>query len=197
MKVGIQGGLGSACDEAAARLLSGIWEETLLHYLIDAERVLSALEDGSVDAAVAALESPVGVPVAETAEAIKRHPRVTVAAELRSEVRHCIMALPNCSEPIRRVASHLIPLEKHAEFLKARFPGYQPVVIDDTGLAAKMLAEGRLSPDAAVVALPRAAELFGLRVIERELPANDAYLTRFVLLRSTKEPGLAGSGGGI
>ena len=194
MKVGIQGERGSACDAAAVVILKESLAEVAFDYLIDAEGVLSALEMDQIDAGVLASESPLGVPVQETVEALKRHSEIIEISELQSEVRHCIMTADPEAGPIRKIASHPIPLQKHAEFLAERFPGYESIPMRDTGEAAGELASGRLSRDTAVIALPRAAEVFGLSIIERELPVNDNYLTRFVLVKRVTKQSVVADG---
>ena len=183
VKIGIQGEPGSACDEAAALLASEFSEEAVFVYLTDARGTLEALARGLIAAAVIALESPVGTPVDETAEALACFPAVCRRKLLSMEVKHSLMIKSaNSTERIQTVASHPVPLKKHRDFLISRFAGYREMPLADTGLAAKMLADGKLPPGTAVIAMPRAAELFGLSIIERELPANDNYLTQFALV---------------
>ena len=183
MKIGIQGERGSACDVAATTLVGELPGNIIFVYLANAENVTAALVEGSIDMAVLASESPVGVPVPETAKALTQHREIIEVSEFSSEVRHCIMVRNQHPPVITKIASHPIPLQKHHEFLAIRFPGYEAISMIDTGVAAQKLAEGILSDDTAVIAMPGAAEIFGLKVIESNLPANDNYLTRFVLVR--------------
>lgn len=185
MKVGIQGERGSACDEAAALLVDQSISE--FEYLVDAKHVLDALASGEVSSAVLAMESPLGVPVEETSLALLEGPKVNELKELKREVRHCIMIHPGSDGEVKKVASHPIPLKKHQAYLSNRFPNYEAIPLDDIGLAAAQLSEGILPKDTAVIAMPRAAEVFGLKIIETELPANDNYLTRFALVENAKE----------
>ncbi len=186
IKVGVHGELGSACDGVAAALLRK--SNPTYVYLTDAMRAVAAVQSGEVDVALLAAESPLGVPIGETAAALSHYPEIVEVAEYNSEVRHCVMARAEANA-IRAIASHEIPLKKHREFLAWRYPGYREISVADTGLAAKELAEGTLPADVAVIAMPRAAEVFGLRVLERELPANDRYLTRFILVKR-RTPGV-------
>lgn len=182
MIIGIQGQAGSACDEAAAKLFPSTAESFV--YLTDAEQTLEALSNGVVDAAVLAAESPVGVPVPETATALEKYAGVGAVQELRQEVHHCVLVHSDYTAgPIRNIASHQIPLTKHASYLQDRFPGYQALMVSDPGVAAQRLAAGDFGLDTAVIAMPRAAELFGLKILEPQLPANDDYLTRFVVVQ--------------
>lgn len=185
MKIGIQGERGSACDSAAVLLVRAYQPEANFIYFQTAEMTLAALEARSIDAAVLAFESPLGVAVRETAEALAAHAPVTEISELRSEVHHCIMVQPG-TQAVHKVASHPVTLEKHQHFLSHRFPGYEAVEVEDTGHAARLLSEGKLSADTAVIAMPHAAELFGLTIIESSLPANEGYLTRFALIKRTE-----------
>ena len=97
-------------------------------------------------------------------------------------MRHCLLVVPGTpAQAIRKVASHPIPLEKHREFLVEKFPGYESLPLSDPGIAARDLSKGKLGKDTAVLALPKAAERFGLEILESTLPANENYKTRFVV----------------
>ena len=185
MKIGIQGEKGSACDAAAKELISTKNINAFLTYYASAMNTLKALKENLVDAALLALESPTGVPVSETSQAIEVHGPVSILHEISAEVRHCIMVKQNAVLPIKNIASHAIPLEKHKKYLNESFPDYTAVELDDTGLAARLLAENKLSDDTAVIAMPHAAGVFGLKIIHLDLPANNNYLTRFALVTKT------------
>ena len=178
-KIGIQGALASACDEAAAKLVPGDFEAV---YLCTASKTLSALSRGEISAAVLAWESPLGTLVAETEAASKIFP-VRIVSTADTEVRHCLLIPPGLSSSVLKyVASHEIPLRKHRKFLQTFLGDYEEIFLDDTGLAAEQLSKGELPPETAVLALPRAGEIFGLETIDCQLPANDNYLTRFALV---------------
>lgn len=184
MIVGIMGELGSACDAASHELFKGHDGARSYRYLTGAANVVSSLNQGDIDCAVIALESPVGIPIAEVSAAFADGNAIEIVSEIRIEVRHCLMALPGVSkDEIQKVASHEVPLRKHRQRLLELWPDYQALEVADTGLAARLLAAGIFDRQTAVIALPRAAEIFGLSIVERELPANDNFLTRFVLVR--------------
>ena len=182
VKVGIQGERGSACDAVAAQLIDDANAE--LAYLSNAENVLSNLKAGKIDFAVLAFESPLGTPVAETQEAIEKYGAVEELKQLQSEVRHVVLTRPEI-EPrsVEFVASHPIPLSKHKAALAEYFPGYSEIRSLDTGVAAQDLANGQLPINTAVIAMRHAAKVFGLKIIDIDLPANDNYLTRFALVK--------------
>lgn len=180
--VGVQGERGSACDAIAEELIANPNAE--LKYLSNAENVLMNLRAGEIDWAILAWESPLGTLVAETQEAISKHGKVEELRRIESEVRHVLLAKPEvAAKDIKCVASHPIPLAKHKISLSEYFPGYIEIPSIDTGVAAKDLANGVLSGNTAVIAMRHAAEVFGLKVLDLDLPANDNYLTRFILVK--------------
>ena len=184
LRVGVQGELGSACDEVAPRLLGDEFAPHVLEYLTTAERTLSALQEGVVDVAVVALESPLGVAVEETKGALEKYPNIEFLKVADLEVIHHLLCRPNSDvTAIRAIASHPVALRKHANFLSSRFPHIERIEVADTGLAAQLLAESQLPNGTAVIAMPSAARIFGLQTIETNLPGNHDYLTRFALLR--------------
>jgi prephenate dehydratase len=181
IKVGIQGERGSACDAVAQQLIESPNAE--LKYLSNADSVLANLKARKIDLAVLASESPLGIPVLDTQEAIDKHGTVKELRRLESKVCHVLLVRPEIEQQdVTFVASHPIPLSKHKETLSEYFPGYFEVQYIDTGVAAKDLASGILPVNTAVIAMRHAAEVFGLKVIDLDLPANDNYLTRFVLV---------------
>lgn len=184
MKVAIQGQAGSACDEAAAMLCPDSSSITF-EYCDDAAAAIQKLDSGECKLALLAMESPLGSAVKETESALQAFGSKAFIplVELCREVHHCIMIQKGANQArVDTIASHLIPLKKHKDFLTKRFPGYSELVYPDPGAAACDLQKGVLKDSTAVIAMPRAAELFGLDVIERNLPANDGYLTRFALV---------------
>jgi prephenate dehydratase len=167
MRIGIQGEPGSACHEAAEKLIVSLSSDDLVSCLTNANKTLHALETGQIDVAVIVGESPLGTAVEETARALAAHSSVEILKEYSAEVRHCVMTLSDINPvSVRAIASHEVPLMKHREFLLSRFPDVKLVPVEDSGLAAKLLARGELPRETAVVAVRRAAELYGLKMID-------------------------------
>lgn len=185
--VGIQGERGSACDAMAKPLLAGLSGTANFEYLLDAASVLGKLKSKVIDLGILVIESPIGTPVEETQAAFRQFGPIEVIKEHSAEVRHAILAHHLGSGPgITSVASHPIALKKHKDFLTHVFPGYAELPYADGGLAAKDLASGKLAPSTAVIAMPHAAEVFPLKVLHADLPANDNYQSRFILVKLSR-----------
>jgi len=179
-RVGVQGGPGSACDAARRYFSTSVLSPV---YLQSAMPCLEALFNRRVEYLLLALESPVGTPVSETQTAIEHFGSIKILETFDGEVRHNLLARPNLTlSEVRVVVSHEVPLRKHRDFLRSVLGNYEELAVEDTGVAAERLLKGEFPPNAAVLALPIAAELFNLKVLCAELPANDHYLTRFGLV---------------
>ena len=73
-KIGIQGGKGSFCEEAAQEFINnhGI-EDVEMQYLITSDKVLTELENGTTDYGIFAMENAQGGVVIESVEALATH----------------------------------------------------------------------------------------------------------------------------
>ena len=72
--IGIQGGKGSFCDEAAREFADnhGL-EDVQMQYLISSNKVLAEVENGSADYGIFAMENAQGGVVIESVEALAAH----------------------------------------------------------------------------------------------------------------------------
>ena len=185
MKIAVQGDVGSACETAGYQFADRLRESAAeFVHCITAVGTVAAIVNGEADFGVFAVESPLGTPVEETRAALADYRDVLkIRDALEMPVEHVILAknaLP--FERYRTVVSHEIPLAKHSTQLRQLFPYADFLETLDTGLAARMLSVGELTPDTVVVALPSAAKAFDLTIIVDRLVGNDGYQTRFELL---------------
>lgn len=108
-----------------------------------------------------------------------------VAGEVVVRVSHCLLALPGVRlEDVRRVSSQQPALDQCTGLIRKY--GLQPVAAHDTAGSAKDLA-ARGARDEAAIASARAAELYGLHILAREIEDEPFNFTRFMLL-SRREP---------
>ncbi|PIG99481.1 prephenate dehydratase [Deinococcus sp. UR1] len=108
-----------------------------------------------------------------------------VTGEVIVRVSHCLMALPGVAlEDIRRVASQQPALDQCTVLIRKH--GWQPVAAHDTAGSAKNLAQSG-ERDLAAIASSRAAELYGLNILQREIEDEPFNFTRFMIL-SRAEP---------
>ncbi|MBZ9749374.1 prephenate dehydratase [Deinococcus sp. HMF7604] len=108
-----------------------------------------------------------------------------VVGEVVVRVSHCLMALPGVAlEEIRRVASQQPALDQCTQLIRQY--GWQPVAAHDTAGSARNLASSG-ERDLAAIASARAAELYGLNILARQIEDEPFNYTRFMVL-SRQEP---------
>lgn len=109
-----------------------------------------------------------------------------VCGEVIVRVSHCLLANKGTSlKQIKTVYSHPQALAQSRNFLEKS--GWELIPTYDTAGSAKMLKEKALK-DAAAVASERAAELYGLKILAREIEDNPNNYTRFFVLSKTDAP---------
>ncbi len=109
-----------------------------------------------------------------------------VCGEIILRVSHCLIANPETSlEAVKTVYSHPQALAQCRNFLERL--GRELVPTYDTAGSVKMLKEKGLK-DAAAVASERAAEIYGMKILAREIEDNPANYTRFFVLSKEDSP---------
>jgi len=109
-----------------------------------------------------------------------------VCGEIILRVSHCLIANPNTSlEAVKAVYSHPQALAQCRNFLERL--GRELIPTYDTAGSVKMLKEKGLK-DAAAVASERAAELYGMKILAREIEDKPANFTRFFVLSQEDSP---------
>ena len=99
-------------------------------------------------------------------------------------MRHCLLALPGQSkEKIKRAQSHPQALSQCDGYLTAL--GVVKEAVDDTAGAAAAIAAAE-QMGVAAVASRRAAELYGMEVLEEDIQDDKSNVTRFLAL--AREP---------
>jgi len=103
-----------------------------------------------------------------------------VVGEVVVRVSHCLMALPGVElGDIRRVASQQPALDQCTDLIRKH--GWQPVAAHDTAGSAKNLAQSG-ERDLAAIASERAAQLYGLNILQRNIEDEPFNYTRFMIL---------------
>ncbi len=110
-----------------------------------------------------------------------RQSSLRVIGEQKIRISHVIATLPDESiEDVKEVNSHPIALMQCTEWLKAH-PTIKAVECDDTADSARMIAENSLRGHAAICG-ELAAELYGLKILEKRIETNPHNFTRFLIL---------------
>lgn len=109
-----------------------------------------------------------------------------VCGEVIVKIEHCLIANPSTKlEDVKAVYSHPQALAQCRSFLERL--GREMVPSYDTAGSVKMLKERGLK-DAAAVASERAAKIYGMKILARDIADNKENYTRFFVLSKADAP---------
>jgi prephenate dehydratase len=154
-------------------------ESTETYPCTDLNALFQAIHNEVVRYALVPVENAVAGSVNGTYELLMDYD-LRIQAEVILHVHHALVALPNTRlEEIECVRSHPQALAQCERYLHRH--GLKPVSWYDTAGAAKDLASEKPEKVAAISST-RAAELYGLQVLEKEIEDVPFNYTRFFLL---------------
>lgn len=179
--VAFQGNPGSYGEIAALNALPNTGNT---HGYPTFHEVARAVEAGEADYGVLPVENSLMGAIHQSIDLLS-DTDLHVIGEVVVRIRHCLMALPGVElSDIRKVASQQPALDQCTILIRKH--GWQPLATHDTAGSAKDLAE-RGARDEAAIASSRAAELYGLNILQREIEDEPFNFTRFMIL-SRHEP---------
>ncbi|KAL6990766.1 ADP,ATP carrier protein [Sarracenia purpurea var. burkii] len=152
------------------------------------EAVFKAIELWLVDKAVLPIENSVGGSIHRNYDLLLGH-RLHIVGEVQLVVNHCLLGLCGVrKEELKRVLSHPQALAQCEMTLNKL--GVLKVSADDTAGAAQIVAADGLR-DTGAVASARAAEIYGLDILEERIQDDWDNITRFLIL--AREPIIPGT----
>ncbi|BDE05792.1 prephenate dehydratase [Vulcanimicrobium alpinum] len=174
--VGYQGHPGAFSDVAARRLVPDA--ETRGYPSFDATAI--ALAKGEVDFAVLPVENAIAGPVPRNYELLWEHPDLRIVEETTLPVELCLVGVGGAHEDrIAEVRSHPVALEQVRALIEAH--GWRRSTSTDTAGAVKEIV--RLNdPSVAAIGPALAAEIYGGRILARNVQDEAENYTRFFLL---------------
>ena len=188
MKIGYQGIEGSNSEEAAINLAYklGIKDYELIP-LVSSKNVIGNLKRGTIDYAVVAAKNSLGGTVIETFEAIKNEYLELIATEIL-QIHHCIFKKNGIDKSdIKVIASHIQALKQTKENICELFPNSSEKEVEDTALAAKMLSEGILADNVAVICRKNAGYKYAnLEMIFENVEDNIENFTEFRMFKMSE-----------
>ena len=184
MKIGVMGARGSFSEQAGELYIKKVNDsEGEVLPLISAENVLTALEKGEIDRGVFPIENSNGGIVLEAVYAMAKH-NFEIEQMFELDVHHMLLVKPNVTAShIDTIASHDQALKQCRMYLKRIWPKAEIVPYADTAKAAEDLASGVLPDTTAVIAARRAAELYGLQILEESIQDLKFNYTVFVVAK--------------
>lgn len=183
LTMGVSGDAGSFSEEAALLYAKQTGINPSLVYLTHMEGVLAAVESSNVDLGIFPVMNLQGGLVKPAFEAMGKH-LFTPFDELWLKVEQNLLVLPGTAfHQITKIVSHPQGLKQCRFYLQTKFPGIELVEWIDTARAARDLAEGALPAHTAVIAAKRAAQVYGLEILEKNIQDSSHNLTAFILAR--------------
>ncbi len=143
--------------------------------------VVEMLVSGRADYGVMATRNLMAGSVDESDDALAGLPHRILDAQWLS-VHHCLFT-KRPDSGFDTIASHIQAFGQCHDNLKKRFPGCRLLEVEDTALAARMLADGSLPENTAVLCRKNAGEMFGLHLRAANLEDDPRNMTEFVLIK--------------
>ena len=176
MRLAYQGEPG-AYSEAAALQFGGTHAETLPCKAFD--DVFEAVVKHRATHGVVPLENSIGGTIHRNYDLLLEH-ELSITGEVELDVIHCLQALPGTKlEDVQIVYSHPQALAQCERYLKDL--GVTVEAVYDTAGGAKLVSEQKIA-GAAALASRRAAEVFGLEVLQEAVQDFEYNITRFAII---------------
>jgi prephenate dehydratase len=182
VRIAYQGEPG-AYSEAAALDFGGPDAETLPCKAFD--DVFEAVVKKRATHGVLPLENSIGGTIHRNYDLMLDHD-LTITGEVQLDVAHCLQALPGTAlSDVKVVYSHPQALAQCERYLKEL--GVAVEAVYDTAGGAKLVSEQKLK-GAAALASRRAADVFGLEVLQEAVQDFEYNITRFAIIGGVAPP---------
>jgi len=176
MKVSFQGEPGAYSEQAVFNYFGSV--ETVPCESFDV--MFDSVVSGVSDAALAPIENSLAGSIHQNYDLLLRHD-LHIVGEYFLRVQHCLIANPGVKmEDIKKAISHPQALGQCAAYLRGK--GIKPETVYDTAGSVKMLKESG-ARDVAAIASKRAAELYGMQILQEGIEDNPENFTRFLAVR--------------
>jgi prephenate dehydratase len=176
-KIAIQGGKASFHDIASHQFFN---EPIEIIECATFEEVCEKLEFGEADYSFMAIENSIAASILLNYQLIQDY-NFHIVGEQQLRIVQNLIALPGSKiEDITKVRSHYMALRQCNEYL-LEHPSIEVEEYYDTADSAKLVAEKQLINEAAI-ASNKAAEMYGLEIIEHSIEAIKENYTRFLVL---------------
>ncbi|MBI2868208.1 MAG: prephenate dehydratase [Chloroflexi bacterium] len=181
-EVSYQGEAGSYAEEAALAFFGGTMELRPKERLED---VFRAVEEAAVQFGVVPIENSLEGSISRVYDLLLDS-TLMVCGELELRVSHCLIGADDAGlDTISKVYSHPQALAQSRNFLKHLKAELIPTY--NTAASVKMVKESG-EPGSAAIASARAAAIYDMKIIAREIEDNPNNFTRFFILSGEDSP---------
>ena len=177
MKIAFQGEPGAYSEQAVYGYFGAV--DVLPCQSFD--DIFTAVTRGEVEYGLIPIENSLAGSIHQNYDLLLRH-QLWIVGEYFLRVHHCLIALPGVQKAdIKRIISHPQALGQCAAYIRA-LPGVKPDdPVFDTAGSVKWLKDSGDRVTAAI-ASRRAAEIYGMNVLEEGIEDNPENYTRFLAI---------------
>ncbi|MCH8566934.1 MAG: prephenate dehydratase [Balneolales bacterium] len=180
LKVGYQGTDGAYSQQAVFSHFSAKPNEIASIGFETFREVVEAVDSGELDYGMLPIENTTAGSINDTYDLLHKH-SVFIVGEEVVRVNHCLVAMRDVPlGNIKRVFSHPQAIAQCSEYLSRLHHTKVETFLDTAMAAKKVLEDADLSQ--AAIASERAAELYGLKIIARNIANQKNNFTRFVVI---------------
>ena len=148
--------------------------------------VINALSLGELKEGLVPLENSLEGGIAATLDLLVKQENIYIREELICPVRQCLMANSKTDKKtVQQILSHPHALGQCSEYLNSNYPEAELLPVESTAAAAAIVVNRQ---GCAAIAPKRAAELFGLSLLDEGIQDNEENTTRFVILAQSDHP---------
>ena len=178
MKIAFQGEPGAYSEQAVFNYFGDV--ETLPCEVFDI--VFDSVVSGASDAGLIPIENSLAGSIHQNYDLLLRHD-LHIVGEYLLRVQHCLIALPDVTKSdLKKVISHPQALGQCAAYLRGL--GVKTESVYDTAGSVKMLKESG-DRELGAIASRRAAEIYGMQILEEGVEDNPENYTRFLAISNT------------
>lgn len=176
MRIAFQGEAGAYSEQAVFGYFGTVETEPCESF----EKVFEAVAVGRAEAALIPIENSLAGSIHQNYDLLLRH-NLHIVGEYFLRVRHCLIVAPGVTKAsIKKAISHPQALGQCAWYLRGL--GVKPEAVYDTAGSVKMLKENG-ARDTAAIASRRAADLYGMEILEEGIEDNPENYTRFLAIQ--------------
>lgn len=181
MKIGYLGPEGTLTEEAAQLFTTKLELSATILPVSGVPKLLEAIAEGTLDAAVVPAENSIEGSITATWDWLFFQKAVPISAELTLPVQHCLIGhRGQKTTNLKTVLSHPQALAQCRYYLRRNLPQAKEYETVSTAEAVRIVSVNRLPM--AAIASARAAEIYGLDVLDTNIQDAEENYTRFVLL---------------
>lgn len=176
MRVAFQGERGAYSEEAIIQHFGDAVEPVPKPYLRD---VFNSIEKGETDLGLVPVENSIEGSIVRTYDLLNER-ELQARGEVVLRIVHCLIANKGVKkQDVLKVYSHPQALGQCRSYLERH--GYEPVASYDTAGSVKMVNELGLR-DSAAIASKRAAEVYGMEILDSGIETHSENYTRFLVI---------------